>query len=274
MFARFQLLALNVVESQRDKHGKPTKHGSASDVVHRIVPLGLTLGEARAWYLNRVVIPRLRWAVAALAGGLIILTLVLGGFGYLLEKSLAARMFHDALFLAAGFLLAYAAFSTVEVSSRLSDRLWSTSKSMAGSWFDAKLLRIASFGAAALIVAYWYIPAKLATTATSVGADTRMGTAFLFAGSLIFVGSSFLTRRVKLIGLVVLGKVLGLYGMFLILTPWAVYPTYSLYDQIYAGSALLFLMLILDFTVMPLWLYNYFVKSSGNRVTVQSTTVA
>ena len=275
MFARFRLLALNVVENQRDMYGKPTKHGSASDVVHRIVPLGLTLGEARAWYLNRVVIPRIRWALAALAGGLIILTPVMGGFGFLLEETLTTRIFvHDASFLAAGFLFASAVLSMVELSSRLSDRLWFTRKSLAKSRFSAKWITIASFAAAALIIAYWYIPAEFVTTATSVGSNTRMSVAFLFAGGLTFVGSSFLTRRVKLIGLVVVGKVLGLYGMFLILTPWAVYPTYPLFDQVYAGAALLFLMLILDFTVMPLWLYNYFVKSSRSHVTVQSTAVA
>jgi len=145
---------------------------------------------------------------------------------------------------------------------------------LAGSWFAAKWLRVVSLGTAALIIAYWYIPAEFATTATSVGSNTWMGIDFLFAGGLIFAGSSFLTRRVKLIGLVGVGKVLGLYGMFLVLTPWAVYPTYPLYDQVYAGAVLLFLMLILDFTLMPLWLYNYFVKSSGSHVTVRSAAVA
>jgi uncharacterized membrane protein len=56
---------------------------------------------------------------------------------------------------------------------------------------------------------------------------------------------------------------MGLYGMFLLLTPIDWYAVYPLYEQAYTGAMLLILMLVLDFTVMPLWLYNYFGRTGA-----------
>ena len=254
------------IEHQSERHPTPTKHGSASDVVHRIIPLGLTLGEARAWYVNRVLIPRLRWATASILAGFVTLLLVLTEPGRLLEQSLTTRMVaHDSLFLVAGFLFAYGATSLVELMPRLSDWVWEARNALNRSRFDVRALSILTFGSAAITIGYWYLPAQFNATAGSASLETEMYLALLFAGSLILVGASFLTRRLKLIGLVIVGKALGLYGMFLLLTPWTVYPIYPGYDQVYAGATLLFFMLILDFTIMPAWLYNYFGKGSGSH---------
>jgi hypothetical protein len=130
-----------------------------------------------------------------------------------------------------------------------------------------------AFGSAAFLIGYWYLPAQFNAAAANVGSDTEMHLALLLAGGLIFVGGCFLSRRMKLIALVVVGKGLGLYGMFLLLTPGRVYSIYPATEQVYAGAALLFVMLILDFTIMPLWLYNYFGKPSARRVGGYSSTV-
>ena len=252
------------IEHQSERHPITTKHGSASDVVHRIIPLGFTLGEARAWYVNRMLIPRLRWAMASMLAGSVTLLLVLTEPGRLLEQSLTTRMVaHDSLFLVAGFLFAYGATSLAELMPRLSD--WEARNALNRARFDVSALSILTFGSAAIIIGYWYLPGQFSATAGSASLEAEMYLALLLAGSLIFVGASFVTRRLKLIGLVIVGKALGLYGMFLLLTPWTVYRVYPVYDQVYAGATLLFLMLILDFTVMPVWLYNYFGKGSGGH---------
>ena len=244
------------------------KQGSVSDEVHRIIPLGLTLGEARAWYANCVLFPRLRWGVMALVAGSILLLSMLTEIGRLLEQSLTTRMVvHDALFLVAGFLFAYGINSLIGVASRLSDRLWRARNVLSIACLSTRVSSILTFGSAALLIAYWYLPAPFNAAASNVSSDVEMYLALLLAGGLIFVGALFLSKRLKLIALVIVGKVLGLYGMFLLLTPRGLYAIYPSYEQVYAGAALLFLMLILDFTIMPIWLYNYFGKASrSNRV--------
>ena len=241
---------------------------------HRIIPLGLTLGEAKAWYVNHVLIPRLRYALAALTIGFIILSTLPTEVGQLLEQTLVTHMIvHDPLLLVAGFLLAFAVNSMIEVAPHLSEPFWQARNAWNGSTLGARALSMLTFGCAAVLVGYWYLPAQFSAAAASVSMDAEMGLAFLFAGGLIFVGACFLTRRTKLIALVIVGKALGLYGMFLLLIPRTLYPTYPSSEQVYAGTVLLFLMLILDFTIMPLWLYNYFGKRSVSLVAFDETKV-
>jgi uncharacterized membrane protein len=135
---------------------------------------------------------------------------------------------------------------------------------------SAHALSIPAFCSAAALIGYWYLPTEFDGTVTNFVLNSEMHIALLFGGILIFVGASFLATRLKLIALVIVGKVLGLYGMFLLLTPWIVYSIYPAYEQVYAGSALLFIMLIFDFTIMPLWLYNYF-RNPSKRGLVRNT---
>jgi riboflavin transporter FmnP len=89
-----------------------------------------------------------------------------------------------------------------------------------------------------------------------------MHAALVFAGGLVFAGSRSLSSTVRSIAPIVAGKALGLYGMFLLLTPVNVYRAYPAYEQAYAGVCLLMVMVMFDLTIMPLWLYNYFVRGS------------
>jgi len=257
----------NSVEDQSEKPLKLTEHSSALDEIHRIIPIGLTFAEARAWYLNRVLIPRLRWALAGLIAGAIILGLMFTETGQALEQSLTTHMMvRDLLLLVSGFLLAYGANSILELASQFSDTL-----RRARAFLNAKSLgghasSILTLGLAALLIAFWYLPAQFNAAVANLSYGNEMCLTMIIAGSLIFVGARFLSKRVKLIALVIVGKAMGLYGMFLLLTPQSVYSVYPNYEQLYAGSALLFLMLILDFTIMPLWLYSYFRKASGSSL--------
>lgn len=168
------------VEHLSQKRQKLTKHGSASDAVHRIIPLGLTLGEARAWYVNRVLIPRLRWAIAVIIAGFIVLLPMLTGLGQLLEQSLTTHMVvHDSLFLVAGFLLTYGANSLVEVTSHLSNRLWRARDALNRSRLGGKAFSILTFGSAGSLIAYWYLPAQFNAAAVDAASGTEMHVAFL-----------------------------------------------------------------------------------------------
>jgi len=246
------------LQDDRDNSLRFMKLGRTSEV-YRIIPLGLTLKEARAWYVNRVLIPQFRWALAAWAVGFLILLSEVTSFGEVLEQNLVTRMIaHDVLLLVSGFLLSYGTIFLMQVTSHLSDRLWRIRNYLHAVTLSAQALSISAFASAAVLIGYWYLPTEFNATVTDFISNSEMHISFLFAGVLIFIGASFLSRRFKLIALVVVGKALGLYGMFLLLTPWIVYSIYPAYEQVYAGSALLFIMLILDFTIMPLWLYNYF----------------
>jgi hypothetical protein len=254
------------IKNQSEKPLNPMKSISASDEIHRILPLGLTLTEARAWYVNRVVIPQLRWPLVALFGGFVIFLSMLTELGQLLQQNLTTHMIvHDSLLLAAGFLFAYAANSLMELASHLSDWLWRVRHLFYRKCLVGRRLNILTFGAAGSLISYWYIPAHFNAAILNFDSAIEMRLTLVLAGGLIFLGAGVLSRRQKLIALVVVGKMLGLYGMFLLLLPSGVYSIYPGYEQVYAGASLLFLMLILDFTIMPLWLYNYFGKSSGSN---------
>lgn len=53
-------------------------------------------------------------------------------------------------------------------------------------------------------------------------------------------------------------KVMGLFGVFLLITQSYVYSIYPFSEQSEAGVVMVVLMLVVDFTVVPYWLYNYF----------------
>jgi len=230
----------------------------ASDEVHRIIPLGLTLGEARAWYRNHVLLPQLRCAIIALAGGVVLLS-TLSTLREPLDATLTAHMIVEpSLLAAAGFILAYAVAglagfgSPYYVELGLLRRIWRTVNWEFGG------ISVLMFVAAASLIAFSSTPAQFAATAPNANTHVELHAAFLLAGALIFVGARPLSMRVKLLLPVIVGKAMGLYGMLLLLTPVAVYAAYPVYEQADAGIALLALMVVLDFTLMPLWLYNYF----------------
>jgi len=61
---------------------------------------------------------------------------------------------------------------------------------------------------------------------------------------------------------------MGLYGSLLLLTPLTIYAAYPISEQAEAGTVMIFLMLVLDFTIVPVWLYGYFGKNTPARTVV------
>lgn len=249
----------------RDENGlKLRVHPSPSDELHRIVPLGLTLREARAWYMNHVLIPRLRWASLATVAAMIMLLSTLSPLAKLLDETLTMHMIaQHLLFMAVGFLFAYAVYSLIEVAPQFSRKASAARDFVNRVNLSANMVSVLMFAAAASLIALWCLPGQFDAAVLNVNVLVEMHVTFLSVGGLIFVGSRFLSRRVKLIAFLIVGKAMGLYGMFLLLTPFDVYAVYPIYEQTYTGVVFLMLMLVLDFTVMPLWLYNYFGKTTA-----------
>jgi hypothetical protein len=195
--------------------------------------------------------------------------------GQVLEQNLTTHiMVHDFLLLVSGFLFASASNSIIGVISQLSGTVSRIRNTLDRVCLGPRLSSVLTFGSAVSLIAFWYLPVQFNTSVASASSAAEMCLSLVFAGSLIFVGARVLSRRLKLIALVIVGKVLGLYGMFLLLTPQNVYSFYSNYEQGYAGAALLFLMLALDFTIMPLWLYDYFRKTPATNVVNDSMLMA
>jgi len=233
----------------------------ASDELHRIVPLGLTLGEARAWYMNHVLMPRIRLGLVAIAAGFIMLGSMLTPLGELLESSLVTTMMQHFLFFAVGVLFGYGVESSMLVASRLSSKVSRVRALLGKVNLTVNKWGLFTFLAAAVLIAFWYTPAQFDEATLIAYVHVEMDVTMIFAGGLVFVGCRFLSKRMKLIAPIVAGKLMGLYGSFLLLTPVTLYATYPIYEQAEAGVVMMFLMLGLDFTLVPIWLYCYFRKN-------------
>jgi len=85
---------------------------------------------------------------------------------------------------------------------------------------------------------------------------------FTVVGSLMFIGASLLTVRMRHVLLLVPGKAMGIFGAFLLFTTMYVYPVYPSPEQTEAGLVMVVMMLVMDLTIVPYWLYKYFGKPS------------
>jgi len=56
------------------------------------------------------------------------------------------------------------------------------------------------------------------------------------------------------------GKAMGIFGAFLLFTTAYVYPVYPAAQQMETGLVMVVMMLLMDLTIVPYWLYKYFGK--------------
>lgn len=168
------------------------------------------------------------------------------------------NMAHGFLYIAAGFLISYGVDSLIFVASAFHRKVAEmyrhllTANSVLNKW------GIAAFVTASLLTAYWYLPANFDAAVLSVMVHFEMHVTLFGVGCLVFGGSRGLTRRARQLAPIVLGKAMGLYGAILLLTPTYIYSVYPAPQQAEAGVVMEVLMLVLDLTVLPIWLYNYF----------------
>jgi cytochrome c oxidase assembly factor CtaG len=236
---------------------------SETEEIKRILPLGLTPTEAKGWYIRAVLRPWLIKSIVAVSVGFSALLSVLSPLGTYLESTLTLHMLlQHFLYIAAGFLLVYGVNLLVWVGSTLSNKV---------SSIYSNLLRVNSMFSrygivilfvASLVVGYWYLPNNFDAAFLQGNAHVEMHLSLLGAGGLIYLGSRVLTKRVKQFAPVVVGKAMGLFGALMLVTPNSIYSVYPVAEQTQAGVTLVVIMLVVDLTLMPIFLYNYFGKNT------------
>jgi len=201
-----------------------------------------------------------RGVIAISIASAIILSMLTPLGDYLMSNLTLHMVVQHFLYMAAGFLITYGLDSMLFVASRFHDkvaevyRLLLKANSVFNKW------GIVTFVAGAFLTAYWYLPANFDAAVLDGMAHFEMYITLLLAGSLVYGGSRALTKKARQIAPIIVGKAMGLFGAILLLTPAYIYSVYPAYEQAEAGVAMEVLMLALDLTVLPIWLYNYFGK--------------
>jgi cytochrome c oxidase assembly factor CtaG len=117
---------------------------------------------------------------------------------------------------------------------------------------------ITTFILAAILTAYWHIPTNFDAAVLNENIHILMHFTFTIVGGLLFIGSGVLTGRMRHVLLLVPGKAMGIFGAFLLFTSMYVYPVYPTPEQTEAGLVMVVMMLVMDLTIVPYWLYKYF----------------
>ena len=209
--------------------------------------------------MRAVLKPWLIKSVAAVCVGFVALLSVVSPLGAFLESTLTLHMIlQHFLYIAGGFLLVYGADVLTWVGSRLSKNIsgvysmFLKANSILGMYGTATLI------AASSIIAYWYLPSNFDAGLLKASVHFEMHLSLVVAGGLIYVGSKFLTRRANLFAPVIVAKAMGLFGALMLVTPTAIYSVYPLTEQTETGVVSVIIMLVVDLTLMPILLYNYF----------------
>ena len=233
---------------------------SAGATIRRISSLGLTLEEATGWYRNNMVGDFGKaFLISILA--LILALVALTPTYALLESSLMTHVTVHLLFVMVGALIAYAVHwvavggFNVRFSLMYEAFMEVTSK--------INVYGILYFVLAGSLVYYWMTPSNFDAAVLNELTHLEMHFTFLFVGVLIFIGSRFLPFHAVRLAPLVVGKVMGLAGTFLLLTTKHLYSVYPAWEQTETGVILLFAMLLLDVTLLPCWLYGYFGNNSN-----------
>ena len=204
--------------------------------------------------------------------GMFLVLAMLTPFGDYLDTTLTLHMVvQHAFYLAAGFLLTSGADMLVLAGSAVSSIV---SKAYAGllrinSTYNKKGL--VTFMISGMLVAFWHLPANFDAAVLNEGIHIQMHMTFLLVGSLIFAGSKLFTWRVRTFLLLIPSKATGIFGAFLMFTTGYVYTVYPVWQQAECGLAMVVMMLGMDLTLVPYWLYKYFQKAPapvlqvGNR---------
>ncbi len=229
----------------------------------RIVPLGLTPKEAKGWYIHNVLMPWISRGIIAIAiASVAILSTVTPLEGYLGSRLILHMVAQHFVFIAAGCLFAYGIDSLTLVASRLSKNIHQGYNSYLKVNFILNKRGITTFAAAAFLTAYWYLPANFDAAFLTTNVHIEMHFTFLLVGGLVYAGSKLLTKSMKRIAPIIVSKAVGLYGTFLLFSPVYLYSVYPTSEQAEAGVVMLVIMLLMDLTILPVWLYNYFGRAS------------
>ena len=193
--------------------------------------------------------------------GILFIVSVLTPFGESLDSTLTLHMIVQHFFyLAGGFLLASGADLLILGSTKFSRPLTSIYSTLMKANVSVNKRGLVTFVIAGLLAAYWHIPANFNAAVLDDNIHIMMHFTFTVVGSLMFVGAGLLTGRMRHVLLLVPGKAMGIFGAFLMFTTLYVYPVYPAPEQTEAGLVMVVMMLVMDLTIVPYWLYKYFGK--------------
>ena len=237
-----------------------------SNETKRIIPLGLTAQEAAAWYKHEVILPSVGKGLVAIGFGLPFLFSLLTPLGVRLDSTLTLHMIAEHLLLiVSGFLIAFGTSCLIFAGSRISRPILRARTALIKANSALNKRGLATFAMAAIMIVYWHIPQNFDAAVVNESTHLAMHFTFLVVGGLIFVGASMLPRRTQRIAPIIAGKVLGAFGVFLLITQSHLYSVYPFSEQAEAGLVFVVMMLVMDSTIVPLWLYNYFGEGSSIR---------
>jgi len=229
---------------------------SAGATIRRITPLGFTDQEAVGWYRNYSQTNwMLRSVLALFSGlGLLVYGIVFANF---LESSLMSSMIiRPVVYAIVGGLFAYAAYSVA--SSGISVRLSIIHESVLRRTALINRQGVLPFVLAMLMIYYWSLPFSFHAVQLSNITHYVMYLTFICAGGLVLTGVTLVSRPLLMILSVAVGKALGLYGAFLILSPAYLYDVYPAAQQADTGVIMITIMTVIDMIILPCWLYRYF----------------
>ena len=182
-------------------------------------------------------------------------------FGHSLDSTLTLHMtIQHFFYIIGGFLLASGVDLLVLGGSKFSKRLTRVYSDLKKVNASINRRGLVAFAVAGLLTAYWFIPANFDAAVLDNDIRIMMHVTFTFVGSLLFIGAGMLTGRLRYVLLLVPGKAMGLFWAFLLFTPMYVYQVYPASQQTETGFVMVVMMLVMDLTIVPYWLYNYFGK--------------
>ena len=197
--------------------------------------------------------------------GLLLIMAMLTPWGESLDSSLTLHMVvQHAFYLAGGFLIAAGADLLILGSSKFSRAVISTYSQLMRANVRLNKRGLVSFVIAALLAVYWHIPSNFNAAVLNENVHVLMHLTFTVIGGLLFIGSGLLTGRMRHVLLLLPGKAMGIFGAFLLFTTWYVYPVYPLAEQSETGLVMVVMMLVMDLTIVPYWLYKYFGKNPAD----------
>jgi hypothetical protein len=201
----------------------------------------------------------IRRGILKLTLGAVCILSMLTSFGESLDSTLTLHMMVQHFFyLAGGFLFASGLEMMILGGSRFSKPLTSIYSRLMRINASMNKLGLVTFTVAGLLAAYWHIPANFDAAVLNDNIHLMMHFTFTVVGGLIFVGAGLLTSRMRHVLLLIPGKVMGVFGAFLMFTTLYVYPVYPLPEQAEAGLVMVIMMLAMDLTIVPYWQYKYF----------------
>jgi len=238
-------------------HRRATVAESAGATIRRIIPLGFTEQEAVGWYRYHLQGDwRLKFALASVSGFALIILGTVGGNAYLESSLMSSMIMRPFVYVTVGLLFAYAANKVA--SSGFSVKLSIIHESLSMRSSQINRCGILSFALAGLMIYFWALPSSIDASLSNSMIRCMMYLTFIFAGGLVLTGITLVSHHLLIILSIVVGKMLGLLGAYLILSPTYLYSAYPAAQQADAGVIMITIMTVIDMIILPCWLYRYF----------------